>query len=387
MKKLLAFVFVLLAALTPAAFAEEGVLLTLKVDNIQTQVKWSITPESFLSIDGGTVRLIEGTERPNAPAVFTVTAEDNFKLLNSQYDNLAAVALITVEFPPVMFLMGGYNSSNARLREVWSSSNNGADWSRIKNPGWSGRYDHSAVKHNGKIYVLGGYDGSSKKDVWLSPDGETWSNLGDAPWDPRRGHSSVVHKGRIYVLGGAANIANIGTQRVKDVWSSADGITWSRPPDPGWSGREDAVAVVYNGRIYVMGGETGSTAATNDVWVSTTGESWAQVGNAGYSKRYGHRAVVHNGKLYVMGGTFDNAYYNDVWSWTGLGNSWVEVVGNAQWAGRASFGVLSYKGLLYVIGGLVSTNDVWSSSDGQSWTIVSGTKFPARSGTRAVSFP
>ena len=404
MKKLLAVIC--LAALTPFAFAEDGGALsivtpaqnirlpqaqadgdlaTFQVKNIQVQAKWSITPESFLSIDGGTLRLIEGTERPTGPVAFQVKVEDNFKLLNSQYDNLAAVAVITVEISPGMFLMGGYNSSNARLRDVWGSSNNGKDWSIRKTPGWSGRYGHSVVKHNGKIYVIGGYDGSRKKDVWLSPDGETWSNLGNAPWNERRGHQSVVHNGRIYVLGGSASV-NGSTQRVKDVWSSADGITWSRSPDPGWGGREDAAAVVYNGVIYVMGGETGGSAADSQVWSSGDGENWTSRGDAGWSRRYGHRAVVHNNKIYVIGGTFQSSYYKDVWEWTGSG-SWVNK-GNAPWAGRDSFGALLHNDLLYVIGGLVSTNDVWSSSDGQSWTIVSGTKFlPARSGTRAVVFP
>ena len=400
MKKLLAAIC--LAALTPFAFAEDGGALsivapaqnirlpqaqagsdiaTFQVKNIQVQAKWSITPESFLSIEGGTLRLIEGTERPTGPVAFQIKVEDNFKLLNNQYDNLEAIALIVVEISPGMFLLGGSGSNQG---QVWGSSNNGADWSKRKNPGWSSRYGLSVVKHNGKIYVIGGYDSDRKKDVWLSPDGETWSNLGNAPWDKRRGHQSVVHNGRIYVLGGSAEI-NGSTHRVKDVWSSADGITWSRSPDPGWGGREDAAAVVHNGTIYVMGGETGSSAADNQVWASTDGESWNMVGNAGWSKRYGHRAVVHKGKIYVLGGTFRSSYYSHVWEWTGSG-SWVNK-GNAPWAGRASFGALSHNGLLYVIGGLASPNDVWSSPDGQSWTIVQGTKFPARIDTRAVSFP
>ena len=77
------------------------------------------------------MRLIEGTERPTGPVAFQVKVEDNFKLLNSQYDNLEAVAVITVEISPGMFLMGG----GSFLRDVWASSNNGADWSIRKNPG------------------------------------------------------------------------------------------------------------------------------------------------------------------------------------------------------------------------------------------------------------
>ena len=180
--------------------------------------------------------------------------------------------------------------------------------------------------------------------------------------------------------------------RVRDVWSSPDGITWSQHTTPGWSGREDAAAVVHKGTIYVLGGETGSSAANSQVWASTDGESWNSVGDAGWSGRWGHGAVVHNDKIYVMGGRLISTFHRDVWEWTGSG-AWNKV-GDAQWSRRNLLSALSYKGLLYVIGGLtlnngqVGTNDVWSSSDGQSWNSVSGTKFlPVRSAHQAVIFP
>ena len=275
MKKFLAVIC--LAALTSAASAEDGALLTLKVDNIQVEAKWSITPAAPFSIHGGILRYIGGVDNPNPTAVFTVTVEDNFKVLNSQYDNLAAVAVLTIELFPAMFIIGGFSLDGAPYQDVWSSSNNGADWSITNTEDWSLRYDHSAVKHNGKIYVLGGIvDGSTRlQDVWSSPNGETWSNLGNAPWSTRGRHQSVVHNGKIYVLGG-----NDFDGRIQDVWSSADGITWSESPTPGWSARDDAAAVVHNGTIYVMGGETSDTVAQNDIWASADGESWSNLGNA-----------------------------------------------------------------------------------------------------------
>ena len=107
MKKFLASVFVFLAALTAAAFAEDGgVLLTLKVDNIQVQEKWGVTPDNF-SIHNGELRYDGGLSLPQT-VVITVTAEDNFNLLNESYVNLTAVATISIAlFPNLEIFIGG----------------------------------------------------------------------------------------------------------------------------------------------------------------------------------------------------------------------------------------------------------------------------------------
>lgn len=63
-----------------------------------------------------------------------------------------------------------------------------------------------------------------------------------------------------------------------------------------------------------MGGSTLSKYY-NDVWYSTDGENWTQASppTAGWGVRFGHRAVVYDKKLWVIGGTGDNLETNDVW--------------------------------------------------------------------------
>ena len=73
-------------------------MLTLKATNIQVRAKWRLDGDSpFAITDNGELRLTATLSDP-ATIVATVIVEDMFSELNSDYQNLAATALITVEF-------------------------------------------------------------------------------------------------------------------------------------------------------------------------------------------------------------------------------------------------------------------------------------------------
>ena len=371
MKKLLALLFFCLAALTPAAFAEEGgALLTLKVNNIQVHAKWEDSHDNF-SIDNGKLLYDGGLTLPHT-ATITISVEDNFKALNESYVNLTAMATMSIELLPnpnqkTIFIMGGYDR-NTVLQDVWSSTD-GKNWTEEPTPGWSGRQGLQVVKHNSTIYVLGGRDVSNNylNDVWSSTDGKNWVSVAIAGWTPRSGHQAVVHNGTIYVVGGYD-----GADK-KDVWSSVDGITWAEVTSSAeWPVRQSHQVVSYQEKMYMMGGAVGITPL-NDVWSSADGKTWLQeTGGAEWSARYWYKAVVHNNKIYVLGGT-SNRPADDVWFSTD-GKTW-EQVGGWGWDSsiRRSHQAVSQDDLLYVLSGYKGTspdNDVWSSSDSQNWVEV-----------------
>ena len=142
---------------------------------------------------------------------------------------------------------------------------------------WSARYGHtSVVMPDGSIVLMGGYDGSNKRDVWRSTDnGETWTRMtSSAGWSARQYHTSVVMPdGSIVLMGG-----NDGSRK-NDVWRSTDnGATWTRmTSSAGWSARQYHTSVVMpDGSIVLMGGNDGRRK--NDVWRSTdNGKTWTQV--------------------------------------------------------------------------------------------------------------
>ena len=218
------------------------------------------------------------------------------------------------------------------------------------------------IARNG-IFVLGGnFHNGTKNDAWRSTDGKAWTReTANAGWPGRSNYQAVVHNGRMYVLGG-----NTGS-RQNDVWSSADGKNWSFEGNAAWSARDQHQVVAYQGRLYVLGGTDGSRL--NDVWSWAEGEeSWKEeTGSAAWTVREGHQAVVHNGRMYVLGGK-DGSHKKDVWS-SADGANW-RFEGNAQWGTRERHQAVSHQGRLYILGGRrnnVDFSDVWSSLDGKSW--------------------
>ena len=341
----------------------------------------------------------EGGNRAEALAVVavtvTLTAAVPLILQDPQEDGASRI-----------FVLGGSDDVyGTGLNDVWSATD-GKVWSmETATAGWSRREEHQALSHNGRIYVLGGgvsvyYENPIlKNDVWSSTDGKTWmQETATAGWSVRSSHQALSHNGRIYVLGGARGEnerGNVGEYK-NDVWSSADGKVWSLETAADWSARSGHQALSHNGRIYVLGGFKGVVGKLNDVWSSADGKNWSlETGNANWPIRNLHQALSHKGRIYVLGGISNNdETLNDVWS-SAYGQTWRVETDDADWSVRDSHQALSYNGRIYVLGGLFYEddnndlyNDVWSSVDGQTWTLeTNSANWSKRAALQAVVFP
>lgn len=119
-----------------------------------------------------------------------------------------------------------------------------------------------------------------------------------APFGGRRGHTSVVHDGKMWVIGGYNSDSGI----LSDVWCSEDGVSWTVAAwEAPFGGRRSHTSVVYDGKIWVIGGR--GSKSLNDVWYSENGEDWqAATLEAPWPERWGHTSVVFDGKIWVIGG-------------------------------------------------------------------------------------
>lgn len=106
---------------------------------------------------------------------------------------------------------------------------------------------------------------------------------------------------------------------------------------------------------------------------------------AAWKERFDHAAVVYDNKLWVMGGynpgeIRNDTYYEDVWSTTD-GIEWELVNEYAPWLGRRGHAVVAFDDgsgeAMYLAGGYSVDeesgyrqycNDVWRSTDGVNWT-------------------
>lgn len=278
---------------------------------------------------------------------------------------------------------------------------NSVSWQRLTDNGQWGPYRTTVAGYAaGKFWLFGaqsGGFGSMSRGVFSSSDAVTWTQntaLTDIPL-PERQTGVFAFQNKIWLLGGLVPQIDFTFSYVTNaIWSSSDGAAWTiakeriAAPAEGemWTGRERINAVVFNNKLWVVGGNNypafGNANAPgvplNDVWSSDNGTSWTRVTAAAqFIARTNPAVFVHDSKIYVAGGrNASGTLLNDVWTSTD-GATWTELTASAGFTPRWGHKVVSYNNQLFLIGGYekntenadVIANDLWiSENNGVAWT-------------------
>lgn len=239
----------------------------------------------------------------------------------------------------------------------------------------------------------------------------------------RNGHAIAVFNKRLWLTGGRSERyqqANLEySYRRGDVWSSGvNAVAWTQSIDltgdfsvqnfdaldPGtlapWYARfghslttinyETKAGKTAQGMI-LMGGFT--PAPLNDVWFTADGKTWKYAGAAPWPGRAWHATAYVGTILYVIGGT---PLSNDVWALRKLTElssgsfvmDWIELTAAAPWSPRCGMEVTvlpraNNSTQMFLTGGYAgwpredsrwdgerTRNDIWVSTDGATWTLV-----------------
>ncbi len=159
-----------------------------------------------------------------------------------------------------------------------------------------------------------------------------------------------------------------------------------------------AGALVYHDRMWLLGG-AGPTdyfprgATGNDVWSSSDGRAWRQEKAQSFKEgefdtvgdwegRHSAGYAVFADKMWIVGGDAEQHHYQpDVWS-SSDGRSWTRATQRAPWGERTLHHTLVFLDRMWILGGQTTTdlvpdgapyrvfNDVWSSNDGATWVEV-----------------
>ncbi|OGV69028.1 MAG: galactose oxidase [Lentisphaerae bacterium RIFOXYB12_FULL_65_16] len=269
------------------------------------------------------------------------------------------------------------------VNTAMSETKQGPDWVCVNQKAdWQARDSMGEFVYQDQLWILGGWFDAKQPnplDVWKSPDGKQWTCVQEhAPWVQSDLPVSLIYKGKMWIMGGRKLP---GTECSNKVWSSTDGVAWTLEAEhAGWCARVSPAFVVFKDRMWVLGGtesfyDHSDAMVKNDVWSSADGKDWKlETPNAGWSKRAHAQAVVFDNKIWIMGGGLwhpEHVAVNDVWC-SENGEHWTQVTASAAWAPRLWFSTVVYRDRIWVLGGWSKPNgnfgDVWYSKDGKDWT-------------------
>lgn len=266
-----------------------------------------------------------------------------------------------IEFNGKLFLIGGWDGGQSR--EVWSTEN-GEDWELVGSFGTietSGLYVQAVVFNDALwVYTAGG--GVYPSEIWTSVDGVTWVEETSDEMFTLSQMNIFIFNDKLWAIGGTP-------AEESGVWSSTNGLDWIKETISGadFAGLTSFEVVVFNNQIFVLGGYISGVGSSNDVWSSQDGLTWSEVTSEGlkFNSETGHQAVVFDNKIWILGGIADE-YLNEVWYSTD-GSEWQQQIFELEvFSDRAYHASVVFDSSIWVIGGRFNSeprlNDIWKSN-------------------------
>lgn len=215
--------------------------------------------------------------------------------------------------------LGVYNT-DACLKDFWMYDPIANSWT--KKADFPSNYTDACTGFvfENKIYVTSGFNGSDfNTETWKYDPAEgesgTWTKLKNFPGPARMGGIAGANKDHYYFGTG------YWTFNANDWWEYFPmNDTWTqRKPMPG-NGRENAVSLTINDRIFIFSGRhfggnlTGGEVKSDILEYDVARNIWYERGNLPASGRENALAFTLNGKGYIGFGENDTEVLNDLWS-------------------------------------------------------------------------
>lgn len=132
----------------------------------------------------------------------------------------------------------------------------------------------------------------------------------------------------------------------------------------------------FNGNLWSVNGDRLAYGSGGSPVSSVAdGSAWTSHGSAitTYEWTGGAGMITFKDKMWRMGGMqYLSAYHKSTVFSSINGVDWVSASSNPLWGPRAHFGLVEFRGKLWLFGGTdgtASKNDVWSSNDGINWVL------------------
>ncbi len=288
----------------------------------------------------------------------------------------------SVTYNGYVYVMGGMNNSgNSSFNTVYyaplNSNGSVGSWTTSTNTLPQALGGATSVTYNGYVYVMGGDNGSytGQNTVYYAPlnsNGSvgSWTTSTSTLPQGLYGATSVIYNGYVYVMGGEVSGSYLNTVYYAPLNSNGSVGSWTTSTSTLPQGLYGATSVTYNGYVYVMGGDNNNGSYLNTAYyapLNTNGSvgSWTISSNTLPQALSGATSVTYNGYVYVMGGYYNgnlNTVYYAPLNSNGSVGSWTTSTSTLP-QGLNEATSVTYNGYVYVMGG-------WS--DGVYYTLLPG---------------
>jgi len=203
-----------------------------------------------------------------------------------------------------------------------------------------------------KLYVVGGWNGDGsmgKNTVIYTPATNSWSNGADMPDTTAAGGTAVLN-GKLYVVGGCTNSFPCAPSTAVHVYDPKTD-TWSKAANYPIAAAWQACGTIA-GRLYCAGGSSDSEVFDKAYVYDPAYDSWTAIANLP-AATWGSQYASANGKLIVTGGVVNGLSFG-----TPVNTSYAYDPTTHAWSQLPSLPYPLYRGTAtagyYLVGGAIS---------------------------------
>jgi hypothetical protein len=270
-----------------------------------------------------------------------------------------------VQMGNYLYSYGGWSAiPYGTYNDVYRSDGDLTQWTKMPDAQWAARHTFGIGKIDSTLYIFGGDYFSTKFDVWKSTDGENFVEVKqdlNSLLGPRISYGACVHRSKLYVVGGQSGVEE--NQGKTDIWTSSNGSFWRQiATDLPFIGKNISGSLEsFNGRLWLFGGgyyhnDPQKRTFENAVYSSEDGVEWRREPDAPWTGRQFADVVVWNRRLWVIGGS-NPGNLSDIWYMTEDGR-WHEFIPPSNFNPRHASGVGVYNDQLVIVCGNYH-NDCW----------------------------